>query len=90
MKKIYTLLAAVLFVTSVSAQVQSSQRHTIVEHATNASCGPCASQNPFFQQVADQNTDIFTPLRLQWDFPGYDPMNEHNPSEVQSTFLLRH
>ncbi|MBP6870867.1 MAG: hypothetical protein KBC43_02560 [Bacteroidales bacterium] len=49
MKTIYlTLFAFSFLVFSVHSQ---SQRMVLIEEATNASCGPCASQNPAFDNL---------------------------------------
>ncbi|HFC00506.1 MAG TPA: hypothetical protein ENJ53_06845, partial [Phaeodactylibacter sp.] len=61
-----------------------AQRKAFVEEFTNASCGPCASQNPDFNALIANNLDKVVVLKYQTDFPGYDPMNEQNPSEVDT------
>ncbi|HNQ83124.1 MAG TPA: hypothetical protein PKM34_05735 [Bacteroidales bacterium] len=72
MKTIYLALFAFSFlVFSVHSQ---SQRMVLIEEATNASCGPCASQNPAFDNLLNQNRDILTAIKYHWYFPGYDPM----------------
>ncbi|PCH67107.1 MAG: hypothetical protein COC01_06530 [Bacteroidetes bacterium] len=47
MKKTILLLTAVFVATGVFAQ--SSKKFVLFEHFTNTCCGPCASQNPYFQ-----------------------------------------
>jgi len=58
------------------------QKTVLVEHFTNASCGPCASQNPGLQSTLDANSSKVTSIRYQWYFPGTDPMYDHNPNDV--------
>lgn len=54
-----------------------SPRMVIVEEATNASCGPCARQNPTFQAYLDQPEvkQVAIPIKYQAWFPGKDIMN---------------
>ena len=79
MKKVLLLLCFVtsLFITSYS----QTQRLILIEEATNASCGPCAAQNPAFDVLLDQNRDKLTAIKYHWYFPGYDPMYNHNTVE---------
>ncbi|MCH2215410.1 MAG: Omp28-related outer membrane protein [Flavobacteriales bacterium] len=81
MKKIYLSFLLVALYVGASAQ---SQRVTLVEEFTNASCPPCAAQNPGFNALLNQNTEDVVSIKYQTAFPGYDPMNEHNPSEVNT------
>lgn len=79
MKKIYLFILFVFGLTLYSwAQ---SARMVLIEEATNASCGPCASQNPAFDILLNQNRDILTAIKYHWYFPGYDPMHNHNTVE---------
>lgn len=59
-------------------------RRVLIEEFTNASCPPCAANNPGFNSRIDANIAKLTPIKYQTDWPGYDPMNEQNPSEVQT------
>jgi hypothetical protein len=59
-----------------------AQRNVLVEEFTNASCAPCAAQNPGFNELLNMNTTNVISIKYQWDFPGYDPFNEQNPTEV--------
>jgi hypothetical protein len=79
MKKFYLLILLVIgFVYISGAQ---STRMVLIEEATNASCGPCASQNPAFDILLNQNRDILTAIKYHWYYPGYDPMYNHNTVE---------
>ena len=66
---------------TVYSQSPKSQRMVLVEEFSNASCGPCASQNPAFNTLLQANPTKVIPLKYQWDYPGYDPMNAQNPTE---------
>ncbi|HRY98374.1 MAG TPA: Omp28-related outer membrane protein, partial [Bacteroidales bacterium] len=61
-----------------------SQRLVLLEHFTQASCGPCATYNPGVQAILTANPDKITYIKYQTSWPGYDPMNLHNPTEVAS------
>lgn len=56
----------------------------LTEEFTQASCGPCAAQNPAFNTLLSSVSDKVVPLKYQTSWPGYDPMNEHNPGDVQT------
>lgn len=58
-----------------------TQRMVLIEEATNASCGPCAAQNPAFDALLNANRDKLTAIKYHWYFPGYDPMYNHNTVE---------
>lgn len=79
MKKIFTLILACAGLTFAQAQ---STRMVLIEEATNASCGPCASQNPAFHTLLNANTSNVTSIKYQVWWPGYDPMYEHNEADV--------
>lgn len=59
-----------------------SQRMVLAEEFTQASCGPCAAQNPTFNSLLFANTAKVIPLKYQTSWPGVDPMNAQNASEV--------
>jgi len=81
MKK--TLFSLALIILSFAGFSQS-QRYIIVEEFTNASCGPCAAQNPAFQALMAANTSKCTYITYHWNFPGpNDPMYLANPTENQ-------
>ncbi len=81
--------AAILFIlalfmlqaTETTAQVQ---KRVLVEHFTQASCPPCAAQNPAFNNMLFDNWEKLVTIKYQTSWPGFDPMNEQNPDEVQS------
>jgi hypothetical protein len=82
MKKTYLIIGA-LIAFSVSLYSQS-QRFILFEEFTQASCGPCAAANPAFNALLNANTAKCTSIKYQTSWPGYDPMNEHNPVDVAS------
>lgn len=81
MKKFYLSLSAVLVAGALSAQ---SQRLVLVEEFTQASCPPCAAQNPAFNTLLNANPTKVVSLKMQTSWPGVDPMNAQNPTEVQN------
>ncbi len=78
MKNIVSTLLICLF--SVAAFGQN--RLVLVEHFTQASCGPCASQNPALKTLLDANATKVVALKYQTSWPGVDPMNAANPTEA--------
>ena len=78
MKNIVSTLLVCLF--SVAAFGQN--RLVLVENFTQASCGPCASQNPAHKTLLDANATKVVALKYQTSWPGVDPMNAANPTEA--------
>lgn len=76
------LLPALLLLLLPALTKAQAVRRVMVESFTQASCGPCASQNPAFNTLLQSNGANVVLLKYQTDWPGYDPMNEQNPSEV--------
>lgn len=56
----------------------------LIEEWTNASCNPCAAQNPDFNVLLDANLDKVVSIKYQWYFPGFDPFHEQNPTEIDN------
>lgn len=81
MKK-FTLFAAMLF--GMATLWAQPTRLVLFEEFTQASCGPCASQNPAFNTLLGSNTTKAAAIKYQTSWPGVDPMNAANPSEVAS------
>lgn len=79
MKKLLLSASGLLMVGMLSAQ---TQRLVLTEEFTQASCGPCASQNPAFNALLDANTTKTISLKYQTSWPGFDPMNQQNAAEV--------
>lgn len=55
-----------------------SQRLVLLEHFTQASCGPCATYNPSIHTLLTNNPDKITSINYHTSWPGYDPMYNHN------------
>ncbi len=53
----------------------------VFEHFTNASCGPCAAQNPGLELVMNQNKLKATSLKYHVSWPGVDPMYSFNTAD---------
>lgn len=80
-KNLLTLLVIIVPFMMIHAQ---SPRFILFEEFTNACCGPCASQNPAFDALLASNTDKCTSIKYHTNWPGADPMNQQNPSEVST------
>lgn len=61
-----------------------SQRLVLVEQFTQASCGPCAVYNPALNNLLDANPEKVIAIKYQTSWPGVDPMNAHNPTQVRT------
>lgn len=81
MKK--TLLLSLLLAMAAGVFAQT-QRMVLLEHFTQASCPPCATYNPLVKQYFDNTTTNATAIKYQTSWPGTDPMNAHNPADVQA------
>ena len=75
-----TLVLALLFGMS-NAHAQAT-RLVLFEEFTQASCGPCASQNPAFNSLLSSNTTKAISIKYQTSWPGVDPMNAANPADA--------
>lgn len=81
MKRILLLCVAVFtLIATLNAQ---SKKFVLFEHFTQASCGPCATQNPSFEAVKAQNLSNVHHISYHTSWPGVDPMNAINPAPVQ-------
>ncbi len=78
MKRISMLFLAMLLAAGYA--YADSPRMILMEEFTNASCGPCASQNPTYQAFIENNADIVIPIAFHPNFPGSDIMYDHNPT----------
>lgn len=79
MKQLLPALLLLLLPALTNAQ---AVRRVMVESFTQASCPPCAAQNPAFNTLLQGNGANVVLLKYQTNWPGYDPMNEQNPTEV--------
>jgi len=80
-KDLLTIGFSALFVVSGFAQ---SQRLVISEAFSNASCPPCAAQNPNYHTLLKNNATRIIGVKYQTNFPGFDPMNQQNPAEPEA------
>jgi len=59
-----------------------ANRHlTLIEHFTQASCPPCATQNPRLNALLNTRPDVVA-VKYQTVWPGVDPMNAQNKTDV--------
>jgi hypothetical protein len=58
-----------------------TQRMVMVEAFSNASCGPCAAQNPAMNTLLGNNTSKAISLKHQVSWPGVDPMHSQNTAD---------
>lgn len=79
MKKLLLLLTGVSLSVAALAQVQ---RTVLAEAFSNASCGPCASQNPGYNAFLANNTSKAIGIKYQTNWPGTDPMNAQTQTWV--------
>ena len=64
--------------TNVDAQVNKTP---LIEHFTQASCGPCASQNPIMYSTLNTfGSGNYVKVTYQVSWPGVDPMNAEFPT----------
>ena len=67
----------------LSGKIMSQAKHYVIfEHFTQASCGPCAQQNPYMEATLDSNVGRVHHISYHTSWPGVDPMNAYNPGEV--------
>ena len=73
------MLAAGLLPVSAFGQ---AAKFVLFEHFTQASCGPCAAQNPAFQtNILDANPGKARHIAYHTSWPGVDPMYNFNTAE---------
>jgi len=72
-------LSAMLLFTGVA--FGQAKKYPLFEHFTQASCGPCATQNPYFQAVYYANESNVHHVAYHTSWPGVDPMYNFNPDE---------
>lgn len=84
MNKTSTRLMGLMALGFSIASFGQATRLVLAEEFTQASCGPCASQNPAFNALLDANPTKIIDIKYQTSWPGFDPMNLQNPNEVQT------
>lgn len=60
------------------------QRMVLAESFSQASCGPCAAENPALTTLLNANTAKIVAVKYQVSWPGFDPMYNQNPSEIDA------
>jgi hypothetical protein len=81
MKQTLTLLTACILFAAQNGFSQA-KKFVLFEHFTQASCGPCAAQNPAFQDnILAENLGRLHHIAYHTSWPGTDPMYTHNPAE---------
>jgi hypothetical protein len=77
--QILSVLAILLFISSLSfSQVT---RKVLFEEGTNASCGPCAANNPILIAFLQANPVNTQSIMYHASWPGVDPMYSANPTQ---------
>ena len=83
MKKLI-LFSTLMMLGVATLSAQSAKRFATFEHFTQASCPPCADQNPIFQEFFNQNTNNAHHVAYHTSWPGTDPMYNENPTDVDN------
>ncbi len=78
MKKLFFFLFIIGLTLNVNGQFR---RIALLEEATNASCGPCAANNPHLQQFFEHNFGGVISVRYHSWWPGTDPMYSDNTAD---------
>ena len=74
-------LILLMFASTLIVNAQGAKKYVLFEHFTNASCPPCATLNPAFQALYDQNETKAHHIAYHTSWPGFDPMYQSNTSE---------
>ncbi|MEM6262187.1 MAG: Omp28-related outer membrane protein [Bacteroidota bacterium] len=82
MRKLYPLVLSFILTTiTFSAYGQGATKYPLYEHFTNASCPPCAVQNPIFDALYSENENRVNHIAYHTSWPGRDPMYSANTTE---------
>jgi hypothetical protein len=76
--KFFSLFLFLLIFTISNAQVT---RLVLFEEGTNASCAPCATNNPILDAFLLSNSNNVTAIKYHASWPGVDPMYSANPTQ---------
>lgn len=79
MKKLLLILIAVIVCSTSYAQ----NKKVLFEEFTNASCAPCAANNPALRAFMESKGDTIIGVKYHTNFPGFDPMYNSNPTQVE-------
>ena len=75
------ILFTVIAIAGSAAAFSQVPKIPLIEHFTQASCGPCASQNPTLKSNLDAfGTANYVRISHQVSWPGVDPMNAAFPA----------
>ena len=66
---------------TVSAQDTPPLKKVFFEALTNASCVPCANNDPLLQAYINSKGDSIVTVKYHGSFPGFDPMYNANPTQ---------
>jgi hypothetical protein len=84
LQKLSLLMLAILFA-GTTIMNAGSPRMTLLEHMTNASCGPCAAYNPGYQDLLmERLNDDIIPITYRAWYPGSDVMYSQNSAMHQN------
>jgi thiol-disulfide isomerase/thioredoxin len=82
MRKVLSIFVLTLFCLS---NLYSFERTVLAEIFTSTTCGPCASQNPYFdswlRNYSNQDRVAVIKYHVWWPSPGNDPFYLANPTE---------
>lgn len=81
MKNLIYIFTALFIFSFNSADAQIKK--VLWEEFTNASCGPCAANNPSLKAYMDSKGDSIIGIKYHTNFPGFDPMYNSNPTQVE-------
>ncbi len=86
----YCFVALVALSFGAAGLYAQAPRVSLIEEFTNASCGPCASQNPTFEHFLAQPVHNSELIPIVWhvNWPGGDVMNAANPDVYQNRVSL--
>ncbi len=78
------ILLSFIFIVSAASLFAQSQRTVLMEEFTQASCPPCEATTPALNALMEANEGRVVQVRYQTSWPGVDPMNADNPTEVRT------
>src|SRR5882672_8984297 len=79
-KYFYSLCIAAVVFSAGNASFGQAKKYPLFEHFSQASCPPCAAQNPYFEAVYEANYSNMHHITYHTSWPGVDPMYDYNTS----------
>ncbi len=79
-----TLLSLCGLLLAAGALNAQARKIPMFEHFTQASCGPCALQNPIFEPIRLNNIGNMNHVAVHTSWPGFDPMYNANTVEADA------